>query len=334
MAKTQKMNIEIELLLANVKNVRLTTDGNDLVTGISSRGLDKALVVSKREDGTYVILQGHRRKKALDIIKATNGKAWEAFFKKGVPCEVYEGLTEEQELDILADHGDTKTLVNPFEFYLLAKAKWAFHTKYTEKEILSFIGSALPMSGKGLTEVQELNVKIEQAIEPIEKAKYSLEREARLFTYHKGRLQTWNGVRRCPQIVEDLLKWTYTGVVPAVPEEYRCRITQKEADALYACWLDCVINANANNEKVNREMVLEELPDMFTEKLRELAKAQNSEGDKDDTPYAKIAKAVKASGYLITVNGTETDIWQICQELFAASEAAKAAEKAAKKASK
>jgi hypothetical protein len=185
-----------------------------------------------------------------------------------------------------------------------------------------------------LTEVQELNVKIEQASSPLETAKYSLERDARLFTYHKGRLQTWNAVRRSPQVVEDLLKWTYTGVVPAVPEEYLCRITQKEADALYKCWLDCVINANSTGEKVNREMSLEELPDLFTEKLRELAAEQKGESEKDNTPYAKIAKAVKASGYLITVNGVETNIWQICMELFAASEAAKEAEKAAKKAAK
>lgn len=311
MAKIQK--IYIENLVSYPHNVRLKTDGKELVNGLADRGLDVPLRVSKKAEDLFWVLCGNRRLDGLLTLASVNEAAFSKHFSKGIPCEVFENLTPEEELNIMADHGDSQRLSSLFEFYLLAKAKWAFHPGYTETQILDFIGSALPVTGKAAIEIKELSAKVDGAGSAIEKATFLIERQKRMLSAHKGKLQVWNAIRRMPDVVEALYRMTLTGEKPAgIPEEYLARITQKESDRLYMVWSELVINEGAIKDRV-----LDQLPDRFTEEIREIAKSQLV--GTVTIPFAKVGKFLH-----------ETDP-EAFEMLLAKSEAAKAAAKAAKK---
>jgi hypothetical protein len=130
-------------------------------------------------------------------------------------------------------------------------------------------------------------------------------------------------------VIRALLKYTYTGEKPeGIPEEYLLYITQKEASALHNKWVEIVSSdmevLNVEGRSINDFPVgeqLEILPDEFTELIISLKKEQKK-APKDTTPYAKIAKAVKA---------TDAALWAECLKIFEAAEIRRKAEIEAKK---
>jgi len=90
---------------ANVRiEANITTGG--LYRDILSNGLDEPLVAEQMPDGTYLILQGHRRYKALVRIMNNQPDKFSELFPEGVPVRVLEGLTDQERTRIRADHGN------------------------------------------------------------------------------------------------------------------------------------------------------------------------------------------------------------------------------------
>lgn len=295
MAKIVK--IQFESLQAYSLNVRDVTDGSDLVQSLLQRGLDVPLKVRKMEDGMYVVLCGNRRLDGITKLMLLYPEAFQQWFSKGVNCEVFEGITDEEALAIMADHGDICALKSGMEFYRLAKAKWSFQPEYTEKQILGFIGSALANSleGKALIEVTALTNAVNTATNVMDKATRMLERNERLFTACKGKLQTWNAIRRCPPLAEKLLAYTYTGVKPAgVAEDLLITVSQSQADEMRNQWLALPVEerSDAAFEKIVRS-------------VNAAIKAKKAERDQKKADKENMSKAVaeqNANYYLAVVN--------------------------------
>lgn len=84
-----------------------TLDAEELIPQIvAAGGLTERPVVSVRKDGKKVMLRGHRRKAAVSKMLNDTSFAMSEELRKAiekVDCDVYEGLTEAQEADMLQD---------------------------------------------------------------------------------------------------------------------------------------------------------------------------------------------------------------------------------------
>lgn len=90
-------------------------DHVSLANEIESVGLQTPLWVSKRADGTFVVMRGHRRGKALAAIRDRNPERFGEL--DPVACQVFTGLTLAEEFDLLLDHGSSRPLSSKSELY-------------------------------------------------------------------------------------------------------------------------------------------------------------------------------------------------------------------------
>ena len=82
----------------------ITTGG--LYRDIFQNGLDEPMTVEKNADGTYLVLQGHRRMKALSRILQNDPKRFSELFSDGVQCRVVDVADDAERTRIRADHGN------------------------------------------------------------------------------------------------------------------------------------------------------------------------------------------------------------------------------------
>lgn len=104
--KDKIVRIEISKIELNPNNdyrVQDTEEGiATLAADIENNGLLHNLVVSKRENGKYVIISGERRFRALNLLFDREvAKGGDVARYRYVPCRVVEGLTERQEMIML-----------------------------------------------------------------------------------------------------------------------------------------------------------------------------------------------------------------------------------------
>ena len=100
------VKIDISKIDVNPNNDYRLSDTQEgimsLAKDIENNGLLHNLVVSKRENGKYIIISGERRFRALSYLfqkeKDNNGDVAKY---RSVPCRVVEGLTERQEMIML-----------------------------------------------------------------------------------------------------------------------------------------------------------------------------------------------------------------------------------------
>jgi len=102
-----------------VRNVRVESllDIPSLMESIKDIGLETRLVVHELPDGINEVLRGHRRLRAIGMLKDTYPERFNELFAKGVECEVYKGLTLEEVAMMKIDHGNIKQLRNRMEVY-------------------------------------------------------------------------------------------------------------------------------------------------------------------------------------------------------------------------
>ena len=153
-AKGKEQLVDFDRIVADhSRNPRLpskyTADGpaGEKARSIWKHGLLNPLVVSKRRDGSIVVLQGHLRFGGITLIRTTGlpaiGKdvgtaipATPSFMQK-VKCRVLEGLSLSDELDLLMDHG-TQTPLEKREYYVAAKTM--LRAGFTEDLIAEKLG--------------------------------------------------------------------------------------------------------------------------------------------------------------------------------------------------
>lgn len=147
--------IDFEKLVPDhTRNPRLeskyTANGpaGDKARSIHKHGLLNPLLVSKRSDGTYAVLQGHLRHGGIKLIRTVGmpakGKEWPAIeadpnFMNKVQCRVREGLTPAQELDLIMDHGTTTSLDKREQYNAV---KTMYRAGFAEKMIAEKTGKS------------------------------------------------------------------------------------------------------------------------------------------------------------------------------------------------
>lgn len=104
--KDKIVRVELSKIQVNPNNdyrVQDTEEGiATLAADIENNGLLHNLVVSKRENGKYVIISGERRFRALNLLfEREVEKGGDVAKYRTVPCRVVEGLTERQEMIML-----------------------------------------------------------------------------------------------------------------------------------------------------------------------------------------------------------------------------------------
>lgn len=111
--KDKIVKVDISKIDVNPYNdyrLRDTEEGiATLAADIEKNGLLHNLVVSKRENGRYVIISGERRFRALSLLfEKEKASAGDAAKYRYLPCRVVEGLTERQEM-IMLDAANLQT---------------------------------------------------------------------------------------------------------------------------------------------------------------------------------------------------------------------------------
>lgn len=103
------------------------------------------LTVSRRDDGTSVVLDGQTRLRALEAVVA------ETEIEATVTCEVFEGLTFAEEATMFLKHNDRKA-VQPRDLFRLAVAaeeEWALNIRDLAAEHGWYVQGTAPESTKG-----------------------------------------------------------------------------------------------------------------------------------------------------------------------------------------
>lgn len=105
------------------------------------------LTVSRRSDGSTVVLDGQTRLRALEAVVA------EAEAEALVTCEVFEGLTFAEEAAMFLKHNDRKA-VTPRDLFRLAVAaeeEWALNIRDLAAEHGWYVQGTAPESTKGFS---------------------------------------------------------------------------------------------------------------------------------------------------------------------------------------
>ena len=111
--KNKIVRVDISKIEVNPFNDYRISDTDEgiqaLANDIENTGLLHNLVVSKRENGRYIIISGERRFRALSYLfeKEVENKGDVAKYRT-IPCRVVEGLTERQEM-IMLDAANLQT---------------------------------------------------------------------------------------------------------------------------------------------------------------------------------------------------------------------------------
>ena len=158
-----------------------TLDADELIPQIvAAGGIVEKPVVSKRGNGDYVMLRGHRRQAAVcKMLQDPLTPKGLADSLTKVDCEVYEGLTAEQEADMLQDQNSKPYLFfqDMLWFWTMLKAGYSFRSLL--ERILSRKGNA--------SDTATVNKRAEV------KGMTGKEREKFLFDWFKGTFQYYYG---------------------------------------------------------------------------------------------------------------------------------------------
>ena len=109
------------------------------------------LVVSQQPDGTVLVLCGNRRVEGLEVIKAHDPAEFSRIVPGGkIPCIVYKGLTEEEEILIRVDHSDAEDRVGLGDWsqYLAIKQLLRAWPNKSETAIAEKLGLLVTKKGK------------------------------------------------------------------------------------------------------------------------------------------------------------------------------------------
>ena len=221
-----------KLLADKAMNVRLVDNYNAraLVPGITALGVTTPLLVSLR-NGKYRVLWGFRRYDAIEIVKAESPEDFQKHFDSGVKCLVVEGLTEAEELVAVVDHGDIKTLKNPYEVYLAASR--FFDAGYAEKDVVIRLATLID-------EIAPMNA---ESRSKMDKAEAQSEKDDILFKNRRGFIQNLHRIWRLPKQVHDNFKDL------KVRGEAEIKLTTTNITALAKAFTADIKNASEEGQK-------------------------------------------------------------------------------------
>lgn len=220
------MNAVISLIaftaLKMARNVRLESRYNlpPLMEDIRINGLKTPISVYKTGDG-YEVLQGHRRTRAITLLKETDPKRFKELFNDGIPCIVREVANERDVARFKVDHGNELSLTDPFELQLCASE--FFRVGFKEREVI------IELAGM-MDRISPMKADKRQAIE---NATTQAEKDDILFKYRRGLVQGLHNAHRCPPIVMAALEHKATGEPVEGYDTYLPKLTSSQVQSLW-----------------------------------------------------------------------------------------------------
>ncbi len=221
------MNAVISLIaftaLKMARNVRLENRYNlpPLMEDIRQNGLKTPISVYALKDGVYEVLQGHRRTRAIALLKETDPKRFAELFKEGIPCIVREVSNERDVARFKVDHGNELSLTDPFELQLCASE--FFRVGFKEREVVIELAGLMdrisPMKAEKRT--------------AIENATTQADKDKILFDYRRGLVQGLHNAHRCPPIVMAALEHKATGEPVEGYDTYLPKPTSSQVQGLW-----------------------------------------------------------------------------------------------------
>ena len=202
------MNIQTQktpatIALSNIymgENVRIAANMavESLRADIAQRGLHDPIVVHKEQDGSYQVVQGHRRYTAIQELSDQ--------FSDGVPCLVMEGLSEIEILTMKVDHGNQESLKHPYE--VQKAANFLFTAGYTEEMVAvtlnGIMNSVAPMKATKRKDLAVLELQLAEAVAANLTtliAKIEGEIKELVGKYRRGKVQNLSAAFFSPEIV-------------------------------------------------------------------------------------------------------------------------------------
>lgn len=205
------------------KNVRLESRYNlpPLMEDIRANGLKTPISVYK--DGEkYPVLQGHRRTRAIALLKETDPARYKELFSEGIPCIVREVSGERDIARFKVDHGNELSLTDPFELQMCASM--LFDVAYKEREVV------VELSGM-MDRISPMKAEKRTAIE---NASTQSEKDKILFEYRRGLVQGLHNAHRCPPKVMAALEFKATGEqIEGYDGEYLPKLTTSMVQSLW-----------------------------------------------------------------------------------------------------
>lgn len=205
------------------RNVRLESRYNlpPLMEDIRANGLKTPLSVYQK-DGAYELLQGHRRTRAIALLKETDPKRFKELFNEGVPCIVREVANERDVARFKVDHGNELSLTDPFELQLCASM--LFNANFKEREVI------VELAGM-MDRISPMKPDKRQAIE---NATTQAEKDDILFKYRRGLVQGLHNAHRCPPVVMAALEHKATGEqIEGYEGQYLPKLTTSQVTSLW-----------------------------------------------------------------------------------------------------
>jgi len=201
-------------------NVRLPKNLNivEMFNDLEAVGLKNPITALKgAKDKPHRVLQGTRRTLGLRMLFENNPERFQELFgEKGIPVILVSGLSEEEIVDMIVDHGQVKGLTDPMELQLACNM--LFKAGKTEKQVVITLSGLLESFQPLKPEVrQEWEAKVSRAKKAREAGDYEwanqLQNEAEIFLFNarRGNIQNRHNAFRCPDVVHWALWLKATG---------------------------------------------------------------------------------------------------------------------------
>ena len=223
------------------ENVRLPGRYNlpPLAEAIAQQGLITPIIAWKDQTGKVTVLQGHRRKAAIGLLKENNPTAFKKHFANGVPVTLVSGITEAEAMEMKVDHGNELSLADPFELQLCANL--LFKAGLTEEavsvDLCGLMERLRPMKADAKKKLDELRTNLATAKTAKDNQKAG-EIDGliskHIADYRRGMVQNLHNTFRTPEVVMAALYKEASGETPKGYEKVDLpKLTTADVTALW-----------------------------------------------------------------------------------------------------
>ncbi len=280
--------VSLDKLNLNPLNPRRIFNERALIPSLVEVGLEVPLKIRAFNNRkTFDLLQGDRRTKALNKMVREYPEEFEQHFPEGIPCFVYEDISDEEAIEITNDHGSSLSLSNEFEIFLTVEGY--FRMGLSEKQSLfriqTLLDHILPIKGKAGVEVEELKVKLDKATKA-NRAERLKAYEERYWKARRGVMQRYTRIYKNAAEIKDAMEFKWLKTMPEGYENDLPILSDDDLRQLSKAFVDEV--AEASYDEGGRPTVTKSCPgpkwlELYKDIIKSKAEPKAAKGPKANT---------------------------------------------------
>lgn len=237
---TQEYTLLAALTVGENPRASINMAIRDMMVDLSQNGMQTRIWTWKNPNtGKIEVIRGHRRRAGAILLQTEEPELYKELFPKGIPCDFFKDITEEEVWDLKIDEGNTQPLKHAFE--LQTCVNHLFGNGRTERSVVVKLAGLIDRIHTPKAKVMKDLRKIDDAIElacvekdVISLAKLEKDRIDREFDSRRGTIQHYHRVYRCPNIVMAAQKFGCIGEKDAEYKgEYLPALTQAHITKLF-----------------------------------------------------------------------------------------------------